>query len=161
MAPFREVPTAVVDIRVGGSGDPQGVALRDGGTLGWEGALSFSLRRDREQLAQVTKYRHSLTEDQSKYISPEKVGETVRGAVVWKTGEADKVMSDTEVTVTPTSDDLSTPEGVAEWDSQDSHSEQIPLTKEQSRKELERVPEELSKEEEVLNQVMEEMKSWV
>ena len=118
--------------------------------------LSFSLRRDGEQLAQVTKYRNSLTEDQSNYIPPGKVGETVRGAVVWKTGEPDKVTSDTEVTITPTSEDLSTPEIVAGWDSQDSHSEQISLTKEQSRKELEWVPEEFSKEEEILNQVMEE-----
>ena len=132
--------------------------MLDGETLGWEGVLSFSLRRDGEQLAQVTKYRHSLTEDQSKYIPPRRVGETVRGAVAWKPDEPDNVMSDTEVTVTPTSEDLSTPEGVAESDSQDSHSEQTPFASEQSRVELEQVPvgevpEELSKEDKILNQV--------
>ena len=60
---FREVPMALVDIRVGEMVIPRKVALLDGETLGWEGALSFSLWRDGEQLAQVTKYRHSLTED--------------------------------------------------------------------------------------------------
>ena len=59
---FRDVPTALVDIRVGELVIPRKVALLDGETLGWEGVLSFSLRRDGEQLAQVTKYRHS-TED--------------------------------------------------------------------------------------------------
>ena len=60
---FGEVPTALVDIRVGELVIPRKVALLDGETLGWEGALSFRLRRDGEPLAQVTKYRHSLTED--------------------------------------------------------------------------------------------------
>ena len=89
MALFGEVPTALVDIRVGDLVIPRKVALLDG-----------------ETLAQVAKYRHSLTEDKSKYISPKKVGETMMRAVVWKTGEPDKVMSDTEVTIKPTSDDL-------------------------------------------------------
>ena len=64
-----------MSIQAGGLTLKRKVALLDGKSLGWEGAISFSCK-DREQRKQLTKlldYRSNMTEEQAQYLPPRKV----------------------------------------------------------------------------------------
>ena len=123
--PFQEAPLAEVSIQAGGLTLKRKVALLDGKSLGWEGAISFSCK-DREQRKQLTKlldYRSNMTEEQAQYLPPRKVRGKMTGAVAWEpietvvqedvidsevfpSLERQQVISESEQTVTPKPADL-------------------------------------------------------